>query len=192
MVCPPTEVSPKINRRPVALGDGEPGAGEGRAAMHVALTIAMAVALAAARLPVGPTGLRSDCRAVRPPLSHDGALQSDGQSGLFLTYAMASSRSFCTSTPGRCAISIIVWRARFELAMPSPARLHRSELGPKHRQTLGDLEHASKARSHSRSGSRSPATRGLWIEPLPIRIMSDRHVENSSAPVAKICNPRRH
>jgi len=40
VVCPPTEVSPKINRRPVALGDGEPGAGEGRAAMHAALTIA--------------------------------------------------------------------------------------------------------------------------------------------------------
>ena len=44
MVCPPTEVSPKINRRPVALGDGEPGVGEGRAAMDIALTIAMAVA----------------------------------------------------------------------------------------------------------------------------------------------------
>jgi hypothetical protein len=50
VVCPPSEVSPKINRRPVALGDGEPGAGEGRAVMHVALTIAMAVGLAAARL----------------------------------------------------------------------------------------------------------------------------------------------
>src|SRR4029077_12751961 len=55
----------------------------------------------------GLAGLRDDCRAVRPTLSHCGALQSDGQSGLFLTYAMASSRSFCTSTPGRCAISII-------------------------------------------------------------------------------------
>ena len=58
-------------------------------------------------LPLGPTGLRGDCRAVRAALSHGGALQSDGQSGLFLTYAMASSRSFSTSTPGRCAISII-------------------------------------------------------------------------------------
>ena len=72
-----------------------------------------------------------------------------------------------------------------------------------------DLEHASTARSHSRSGSRSPAlakpmmalrlpravdrprpsyagpdgefecdtqeTRGLWIESLPIKILSDRH-----------------
>jgi hypothetical protein len=30
-------------------------------------------------------------------------------------------------------------------------------------------------------------TSGLWIEPLPIKVISDRHiVENSSAPVAKI------
>ena len=83
------------------------------------------------------------------------------------------------------------------------------------------LAHASKARSHSRSGSRSPRfrktddgsrdclarwidhapvaqsldggfeydaqeTRGLWIQPLPIQILSDRHVENSSPPKATI------
>ena len=74
------------------------------------------------------------------------------------------------------------------------------------------LEHASTARSHSRSGSRSPAfakpmmardclawwivyapvmegldgkfecdaqeTCGLWIEPLPVKILSDRHQQS--------------
>ena len=29
-------------------------------------------------------------------------------------------------------------------------------------------------------------TRGLWIQPLPIQILSDRHVENSSPPKATI------